>query len=106
MRQLEGLIGSVIGLLGLVLAVPDHSTLSRWVKALEVPRAQPHRGSRPLHLLVDSTGQRRAAEVDIAVHAPYRMVKLGRPNYIRNARPQTGLGLLPPLSSSMQNAGS
>ncbi|MDB5401438.1 MAG: transposase [Rhodopila sp.] len=28
-RQTEGLIGSVIGLLGLDLAVPDHSTLSR-----------------------------------------------------------------------------
>ena len=29
LRQTEGLIGSVIGLLGLSLAVPDHSTLSR-----------------------------------------------------------------------------
>jgi Transposase DDE domain len=29
LRQTEGLIGSVIGLLGLDLAVPDHSTLSR-----------------------------------------------------------------------------
>src|SRR3978361_2413731 len=29
LRQTEGLIGSVIGLLGLDLPVPDHSTLSR-----------------------------------------------------------------------------
>ncbi len=29
LRQTEGLIGSIIGLLGLALAVPDHSTLSR-----------------------------------------------------------------------------
>src|SRR5216683_6556474 len=29
LRQTEGLIGSIIGLLGLILAVPDHSTLSR-----------------------------------------------------------------------------
>ncbi len=29
LRQTEGLVGSVIGLLGLDLAVPDHSTLSR-----------------------------------------------------------------------------
>ena len=36
--QTEGLIGSVIGLLRLDLAVPDHSTLSRRVKTLEVPR--------------------------------------------------------------------
>src|SRR3954465_1540417 len=27
LRQTEGLIGSIIGLLGLTLAVPDHSTL-------------------------------------------------------------------------------
>lgn len=29
LRQTEGLIGSIIGLLGLALAVPDHSTLCR-----------------------------------------------------------------------------
>ena len=28
-RQAEGLIGSIIGLLGLTLRVPDHTTLSR-----------------------------------------------------------------------------
>ncbi len=52
--QTEGLIGSVIGLLGLTLAVPDHSTLSRRAETLEVPR--PRRDGEPLHLLVDSTG--------------------------------------------------
>ncbi len=56
LRQTEGLIGSVIGLLGLDLAVPDHSTLCRRAKALEVPRPRPRRGGGPLHLLVDSTG--------------------------------------------------
>jgi len=35
LRQTEGLIGSIVGLLGLVLAVPDHSTLSRRAKTLE-----------------------------------------------------------------------
>ena len=54
LRQTEGLIGSIIGLLGLDLAVPDHSTLSRRAATLEVPR--PRRGGEPLHLLVDSTG--------------------------------------------------
>ena len=55
LRQTEGLIGSLVALLGLALAVPDHSTLSRRSKTLEVP---PHRrlGAGPLHLLVDSTG--------------------------------------------------
>ncbi len=56
LRQTEGLIGSVIGLLGLDLAVPDHSTLCRRAEALEVPRPRPRRDGEPLHLLVDSTG--------------------------------------------------
>jgi hypothetical protein len=54
LRQTEGLIGSVLQLLGLDLAVPDHSTLSRRAETLEVPR--PKAGSEPVHLLVDSTG--------------------------------------------------
>lgn len=55
LRQTEGLIGSIIGLLGLDLAVPDHSTLSRRAETLQViPR--PRSGIGPVHLLVDSTG--------------------------------------------------
>jgi transposase len=60
-RQAEGLLGSIIGLLGLSLRVPDHTTLSRRAATLEVPR--PRTGStgagadsEPMHLLVDSTG--------------------------------------------------
>jgi hypothetical protein len=56
LRQTEGLIGSIMHLLGLTLAVPDHSTLSRRAKTLEVPRPRPRRDGEPLHLLVDSTG--------------------------------------------------
>src|ERR671910_1686673 len=56
LRQTEGLIGSVLRLLGLDLPVPDHSTLSRRAETLEVPR--PRRGPEPVHLLVDSTGLR------------------------------------------------
>jgi hypothetical protein len=54
LRQTEGLIGSIIHLLGLALTVPDHTTLSRRAETLEVPR--PRSGSEPVHLLVDSTG--------------------------------------------------
>src|SRR5881409_2861311 len=36
LRQTEGLIGSIIRLLGLDLATPDHSTLSRRAETLEV----------------------------------------------------------------------
>src|SRR3954471_4057339 len=65
LRQTEGLIGSVIGLLGLDLAVPDHTTLCRRAETLEVPRPKPRgdgagggagRDPGPMHLLVDSTG--------------------------------------------------
>ncbi len=56
LRQTEGLIGSIITLLGLDLAVPDHSTLSRRAEALQVLR--PRSCSEPVHLLVDSTGLR------------------------------------------------
>jgi hypothetical protein len=37
LRQTEGLIGSILQLLGLDLAVPDHSTLSRRAETLAVP---------------------------------------------------------------------
>ena len=51
----KGSSGSLVALLGLALAVPDHSTLSRRSKTLEVPPLR-RLGAGPLHLLVDSTG--------------------------------------------------
>lgn len=57
LRQTEGLIGSILRLLDLDLAVPDHSTLSRRAETLQVPG--PCASSRgPVHLLVDGTGLR------------------------------------------------
>jgi len=56
LRQTEGLIGSIIRLLSLDLAVPDHSTLSRQAETLPVVR--PESSSAPVHLLVHSTGLR------------------------------------------------
>jgi transposase len=60
-RQAEGLIASIISLLGLTLRVPDHTTLSRRSATLVVPRPRSNDvgaddAARPLHLLVDSTG--------------------------------------------------
>src|SRR5918993_2534246 len=49
LRQTEGLIASIIALLGLDLAVPDHSTLSRRAETLAVPPPRCRRG--PVHLL-------------------------------------------------------
>jgi hypothetical protein len=56
LRQTEGLIGSLLQLLGLDLAVPDRSTLSRRAETLEALRPKARR--EPVHLLVDSTGLR------------------------------------------------
>ncbi len=58
-RQAEGLLGSIIGLLGLSLRVPDHTPLSRRAATLDVPQpgnAGAGAGSEPMDLLVDSTG--------------------------------------------------
>ncbi|MBV9516437.1 MAG: IS5 family transposase [Mycobacteriaceae bacterium] len=55
LRQTEGLIGSIVRLLGLDLAIPDHSTLSRRAETLQVFPG-PRSGTEPVHLLVDSTG--------------------------------------------------
>src|SRR4051794_30982431 len=58
-RQTEGLIGSIIGLLGLTLRVPDHTTLSRRAATMPQPRrpsTEAGGDTEPLHLLVDSTG--------------------------------------------------
>jgi hypothetical protein len=60
LRQCEGLIGSVMHRLGIDLAVPDHTTLSRRVRELKVD-AKPHSGTNDLHLIVDSTGLKRLA---------------------------------------------
>jgi len=56
LRQTEGLIGSVIAIFGFDLAVPDHTTLSWRAESLAVARPRP--GSGPVHLLVDSIGQK------------------------------------------------
>jgi hypothetical protein len=56
LRQTEGPIASILALLGLDLAVPDHSTMSRRAETLALPRPGAGRNGEPVHLLVDSTG--------------------------------------------------
>jgi Transposase DDE domain len=55
LRQTEGLMTSVLTLMGLTLSAPDHSTVSRRAVTLPViqPAPVPH---GPLHVLIDSTG--------------------------------------------------
>jgi len=55
LRQTEGLMTSVLTLMGLTLSAPDHSTVSR--RAVALPVIQPaHVPPGPLHVLIDSTG--------------------------------------------------
>jgi DDE family transposase/acyl-CoA dehydrogenase-like protein len=53
LRRTKGLIGSIIRLLGLDLAIRDHSTLSGRPEMLEMARAPSN--AETVHLLVDST---------------------------------------------------
>src|SRR5690348_3746472 len=54
LRQTEGRIGSILQLLGLDLPVPDHTTLGRRARTLNLPVPRATGGA--IHLLVDSTG--------------------------------------------------
>src|SRR4051794_18881394 len=90
LRQTEGLIGSIIHLLGLDLLVPDHTTLSRRAAPLEVPRprsdkAGARRDAEPVHLLVDSTGLKLCGPGEWLIEKPgtkarrsWRKLHLGR----------------------------
>jgi hypothetical protein len=57
LRQTEGLLKSILSLMGLDLSSPDHTTLSRRCRNLDIAlRVRPQDGG--IHLLVDSTGLR------------------------------------------------
>ena len=60
LRQTEGLIGSIVHLLGLELPVPDHSAIGRQTRTIKLP-ALPRSDDGPLQLLVDSTGLKLGA---------------------------------------------
>jgi hypothetical protein len=54
LRQTEGLLGSILRLLGLDLPVPDHTTIGRRARMVDLPAPRATGGA--IHLLVDSTG--------------------------------------------------
>jgi hypothetical protein len=59
LRQTEGLLGSMLALMGLDLAVPDHTTLSRRARTRQAANRRPDRqvpAHGPVHVLVDSSG--------------------------------------------------
>jgi len=59
LRQTEGFLTSVLKLVGLELAAPDHTTLSRRASKSTVPDKRPSNHipeKGPVHVLIDSTG--------------------------------------------------
>jgi transposase len=56
LRQTEGLMASIFGLLGVLLSAPDHSTLSRRARKMESISKGCILPDGPIHLLIDSTG--------------------------------------------------
>jgi hypothetical protein len=56
-RQIEGAMRSIVALLGIDLAIPDHTTFSRRGGGLKVLPQRVER-NEPLHALVDSTGMK------------------------------------------------
>ncbi len=65
LRQTEGLIASIIGLLGLDLAVPDHSTMSRRAETVKVPR--PCGGREPVHHAANQVAGRHGPSVALLI---------------------------------------
>jgi IS5 family transposase len=71
-RGTEGLMGSIFQLMRVYLSVPDHTTLSRRGKDLEV--RLPKRKKTDVHLVVDSTGLKLYGEGE------WKMRKHGKSN--------------------------
>src|SRR4051794_8462906 len=97
LRQTEGLVSSLLELMGLDLPVPDHSTLSRRSRTLAVA-PQTWTASGPVHLLVDSTGVKLSGPGEWLVekHAPQRRAG-GKLLLAVDAKP--GTIVAPPWSS-------
>ena len=94
LRQTEGLIGSILRLLGLELAVPDHTTLSRRAETLQVPRPRlGHRAAAPAggqHR--PAAGRARRVAGREARHADAPLLAQAAPRRGRRHRPDRGRG--------------
>ncbi|PHR61335.1 MAG: IS5/IS1182 family transposase [Robiginitomaculum sp.] len=64
LRQTQGLMRSLVKLMGLDISVPDFSTLSRRGQGLILPKMPRSRRTEPIHLVVDSTGLKIFGEGD------------------------------------------
>ena len=54
-RSVEGLLGSLFHFVGFEAPIPDHTTLSRRTRGLDVPLQRPST-REPIHLVVDASG--------------------------------------------------
>ena len=72
LRQAEGFARSVLALLGLSLAVPDHTTLSRRGRTFAGRQPRVRAGTGPVHLVLDSTGA-------LAIKTLNRMICTAKP---------------------------
>ena len=76
LRQTEGVVRSVLALMGADLDAPDHPTLSRRNQQLAVRlRRIPAPG--PIHLIVESTG------LSIVGHGAWAVAKILTPLYVK-----------------------
>jgi len=66
LRQTEGFLRSLFALVGLNLDAPDHTTLSRRARSLDV-RLRRRYSSGPIHLVIDASGLSFVGEGDWAV---------------------------------------
>lgn len=64
LRQTQGLMRSIVRLLGIEIAVPDFSTLSRRGNGLTLRTKPAPRSDKPVQLVVDSTGLKIFGEGD------------------------------------------
>lgn len=67
LRQTQDPVSSIIGLLGLDLAVPDHTTLSRRLQNLAIPR-NPSSSNSSTVVIVDSSGLKVTGEKEWMNH--------------------------------------
>lgn len=56
LRQTQGLVTSLMALMGIAFKVPHYSTLSRRAKSLAMPKLPSLSAKDPLHIAIDSTG--------------------------------------------------
>jgi hypothetical protein len=106
LRQTEGFVASLIRLMGLTLKTPDHTTLSRRNRSVEVPRlARVHDG--PVHLVIDSTGLKMLGDPLLATdanHLFHQRPRRHRPDLVASGDADQTTSTLPSAGASRSGA--